>query len=386
MWSLSQDLVHLNHGSFAAVPVEVQEKQSDWRARWEANTTAFILNDYQPAVDAARNALAPFVGADPQGVVFVRNATAGVASAVRSMEPLLEPGDELLTTSQDYNAIRTILEYAAARTGARVVVADTPFPVPSPDAITAAVVERVSDHTKLAVIDHITSPTGLIFPIEEIVDALEPEVPVVVDGAHAPGQVPLALNGLGASWYTGNLHKWVCAPKGAGFLHTRSDRIDMTVPTIISHGWNQPVPPDGSRYRALFDWLGTDDNSAWLTVPEALRVTGALEPDGWPGLMEKNRALSLHARDILCERLNVAAPAPDVMVGSMAAIPLPDGKGDDPGGLLSPLNYELLEAGFETMVMNWPDWPGQLLRVSAHHYNHIDEYSALAEELIARVG
>ncbi len=386
MWSLSPDIRHLNHGSFSAVPVEVQQAQDEWRKRWEANTTAFIFNDYQPALDRARQVLARFVGADEAGLVFVRNATTGVASVVRSLEPSLKPGDELLTTSQDYNAVRQTLEYTAMVTGARVVVVDVPFPMETREQVTEAVLGRINDRTKLAVIDHITSPTGVVFPIEDIVQQLEPDVPVLVDGAHAPGQVPLALDALGASWYTGNLHKWLCAPKGSAFLHTRDDKIGMTVPTVISHGWNAPLRPGGSRYQALFDWLGTDDNSPWLTVPDAIRVGDSLEPGGWPALMERNHRLALEARDLLNLRLGTAKTVPDEMVGSMATIPLPDREGADPGGIISPLNLELLDAGFETMVMNWPEWPRQLLRISAYHYNSIEEYAALADELTARAG
>ena len=366
--------------------MEVLEKQSEWRARWEANTTAFIVNDLQPAIDRARTATAAFLNADADGFVFLRNASSGVASVVRSIEHTLKPGDELLTTVQDYNAIRQILEFTAARHDARVVVAPIPYPIDSPHQVTKSILESISDRTRLAVIDHVTSPTGLVFPIDQIVSAIEPEIPVLVDGAHGPGQVPVDVGSLGASWYTGNLHKWTCAPKGAAFLHTRSDRIEDTVPTVISHGWNAPIPEGRSRYWALFDWPGTDDVSQWLVVPDALRVVGGIEPGGWPALMKRNHELALGARDLLCQALGVDPAAPDEMVGSMAVIPLPDSDGDDPGGELSPLMFDLLEDGFETLVMIWPEWPHQLLRVSAAPYNTLDEYQALASRITGRVG
>ena len=209
---------------------------------------------------------------------------------------------------------------------------------------------------------------------------------MLVDGAHGPGQVPLALDALGASWYTGNLHKWVCAPKGAAFLHTREDRITETVPTVISHAWNSPIVEGASRYQSLFDWTGTDDMTQWLVVPDALRVVGDLEPGGWPAVMKRNHELALAARDILCAALSIPRPAPDEMVGSMAAFQLPDHRDEDPGGLLSPLNIDLVEVGFETLVMIWPEWPHQVLRVSAHHYNRLEEYEALAETVSGMVG
>ncbi len=372
---------HLNHGSFGAVPLEVQARQIEWRARWEANTTGFILNEYTDALDVARQELANFVGAAPAGLVFVRNASQGVASVIRTIEPQLKPGDEIVTTNQDYNAVRQTLEFSAATRGTRVVVAEVPFPIESPDQVLNSVLNAITARTRLVVIDHIASPTGLIFPIEEIVSEVEPDVPVLVDGAHGPGQVPLSLDALGASWYTGNLHKWVCAPKGSGFLHARADRIDETVPTVISHAWNTPIVDGASKYHGLFDWVGTDDMTPWLTVPDAIGVVGRMESGGWPAVMKRNHELALEARRIICDVLAIQAPAPDEMVESLFAIRLFDRSGEDPGGLLSPLNQELLDAGFETLVMVWPEWPHQIIRISAHLYNELDEYRLIADTL-----
>jgi isopenicillin-N epimerase len=191
----------------------------------------------------------------------------------------------------------------------------------------------------------------------------------------------LSLDALGASWYTGNLHKWVCAPKGSGFLHARADRIDDTVPTVISHAWNTPIVDGASRYHGLFDWVGTDDMTPWLTVPDAIGVVGRMESGGWPAVMKRNHELALEARRIICDVLAIQAPAPDEMVGSLFAIRLSDRSGEDPGGLLSPLNQELLDAGFETLVMVWPEWPHQIIRISAHLYNELFEYRLIADTL-----
>ncbi|MGA7096277.1 MAG: aminotransferase class V-fold PLP-dependent enzyme, partial [Acidimicrobiia bacterium] len=239
----------------------------------------------------------------------------------------------------------------------------------------------VTDRTRLAVIDHITSPTALVYPIREIVGHLEPDVPVLVDGAHGPGQVPLDLEALGASWYTGNLHKWVCAPKGAALLHTRADRRAATVPTVISHGFNAPIEQAKDRYNLLFDWLGTDDFSPWLVLPDVLRLVSALHPGGWDGIIEANHRLVLQARDEVATAIGAGPAAPGSMVGSMASIVLPDAAGADPGGDLSPLMSTILDRGFEVLVMSWPRWPRQLLRISAHLYNEIEEYRELAAEL-----
>ncbi len=382
MWALDQSRSHLNHGSFGAVPVEVLERQASWIRRIEANLTSFMVNELPHGLDRARDATASFVGADPSGLVFVRNASIGVASVLRSIEPSLRPGDQIVTTAHDYNAIRQMLVFLGDRTGVEIRVARVPFPLESPEQVTQAVLAEVNERTRLMVLDHITSPTGLVFPIDDVISALEPEIPVLVDGAHGPGQVALDLEGLGASWYTGNLHKWVCAPKGAGFLHTRQDRRAMTVPTVISHGWNAVVPEGSSRYRMLFDWVGTDDFSPWLVVPDALEAVAAAEPGGWPAVMKRNHELALQARSVLSEILQMAPSAPDEMVGSMVAIPLTDASGSDPGGDLSPLMGTLDDEGFEVIVMNWPKWPSQLLRVSAHLYNSLDEYEKLGRTLV----
>lgn len=345
---------------------------------------AFVTETLPAAINDARAEVASFVGASPDGFAFVRNASMAIASVVRSVECQLQPGDEIVTTSHDYNAVRQTLEYSAQLTGARVVVARVPYPISGPQEVIDSILDAVGPRTRLAVVDHIASPTGLVFPIAEIVAALEPEVPVLVDGAHGPGQVPLHIDRLGASWYAGNLHKWVCAPKGAAFLQTRPDRRETTFPVVISHGWSDSTAEN--RYRALFDWLGTDDFTPWLAAPEAIRVVGSLDPGGWPAVMERNHLLAVAAREVVGTRLEVDPPAPVSMMGAMASLPLPDNP-ETPVAGLSPLSGHLLKSGFEALVMPWPEWPRQVLRLSAHLYNDLDEYRFLAEtlsELVAR--
>lgn len=382
MWSLDPTRHHLNHGSFGATPLPVMDAQREWVERMEANPTRFMVEELPWALELARLATARFLSADPLGVVFVPNASTGVASVLRSIEPGLASEDEIVTTAHDYNAVRQMLRVLSDRTGARVVVARVPFPLGGPAEVSDAVLGVIGPRTRLVVIDHVTSPTGLVFPIEEIVEKLEPEVPVLVDGAHGPGQVSLDLNALGASWYTGNLHKWVCAPKGSAFLFTREDRRDMTIPTVVSHGWNAALPEDVSRYRALFDWTGTDDFSPYLAVPDAIETVASLDPQGWGGVIRRNRELALAARSGLASMLGTDLPAPDSMVGSMAAVALADAATPDPGGDLSPLMGVLDGSGFEVIVAHWPAWPRQLLRVSAHLYNDIEEYEALGQALV----
>ena len=384
MWTLDPSITFLNHGSFGACPVPVMEAQTRWRARLESEPVRFYMRELEPAMDAVRARLGPFLGCDPEELVWISNATTGVNTVLRSLA--LKPGDEVLTTDHAYNACANALAFDAARTGAKVVVAKVPFPLTSPDEVTRAVLAAVTPRTRLALIDHITSPTGLIFPVKQIVDGLHARgVEVLVDGAHGPGMVPLDLRALGADWYTGNLHKWVCAPKGAAFLHVPKKRQAALRPLVISHGANA-TRTDRSRFRVEFDWPGTMDPTPWLCVPAALDALERLEPGGWPEVMRKNRALALEARAMLAAKLGVKEPAPAEMIGALAALPLPGveaGPGALPGaGGLDPLQDRLfLEHRIEVPLFSWPGDGRRLIRIAAQRYNTMSDYARLAGAL-----
>jgi isopenicillin-N epimerase len=387
-FALDPTIRFLNHGSFGACPRAVLDVQTAWRARMEAEPVRFFVRELEALLDEARAALAAFLGADPEGLVFVPNATAGVNAIVRSLS--FAPGDELLTTDHAYNACRNALEYVAGCAGARVVVARVPFPGTTPEAATAAVLEAVTPRTKLALLDHITSPTGLVMPIAAMIEALAARgVDTLVDGAHAPGMVALDVRALGAAYFTGNCHKWLCAPKGAGFLYVRRDRREGLVPAVVSHGWNAGRR-DRPRLHLLFDWVGTSDPTPFLCVPDAIRVIGGLRPGGWPEVMAENRRLALAGRDRLCAALGVAPPAPDDMIGALAAVPLPPSPPDTPPPVSAlyadPLQDRLFAGGIEVPIVPWPAPPARLVRISAQLYNSIDDYDALASALLTCLG
>jgi len=388
LWLLDPQVVFLNHGSFGACPRVVLERQREFRERMERRPVQFLHRELEGLLEAARGALAQFLGADPANLVFVANATEGVNTVLRSLE--FKPGDELLVTDQEYNACRNALNFTAAREGATVTVAEVPFPLKSPDDAVEAVLRRAGPRTRLALLDHVTSQTGMVLPLTRLVKELAARgIDTLVDGAHAPGMVPLNMREIGAAYYTGNCHKWLCAPKTAGFLHVRADLQKSIHPLSISHGANSPRS-DRSRFELEFGWTGTLDPSARLCVAESLRYLGSLLPGGWPEIMARNRELALAARDVLCRALHIEAPRPDEFIGSLASVPLPDPPSSQkpvPPLYLDPLQNRLREKhGIEVPILYWPAYPKRLLRISAQLYNSLPQYELLAEALQAKLG
>jgi isopenicillin-N epimerase len=384
-WTLDPDVVFLNHGSFGATPRVVLDVQQELRRRMELEPVRFLVRELEPLLDAARSEVASFLGADTEDLAFVPNATAGVNAVLRSLD--LDRHDELITTSHEYNASRNAMEFAASLVGAKSVIVDLPFPVRSDEELLDPILAAVTDRTRLVLIDHITSPTGIILPLERLIAELNKRgVDTLVDGAHAAGMIPLELRRLGAAYYTGNLHKWTCAPKGSAFLYVRKNRRSTVRPTSISHGANAERS-DRSRFHLEFDWTGTFDPTPWLSIPESIRVVGSMIPGGWPAVMRRNRALAIEGRDILCRRLNIDHPAPDSMLGSMAAVPLPDGNSTRAPSLYGdPLQDLLLEKyAIEVPIVPWPTTPKRLLRISAQLYNAREEYEYLAEAVVTEL-
>ena len=373
-WLLDSKITFLNHGSFGACPLPVLAAQQQLRDRIERQPLQFFGRDLEGLLDQARQQLAEFVGAEAEDLAFVPNATTGINTVLRSLR--FAPGDELLTTSQEYNACRNALNYVAERGDLEIKVATVPFPIASAEQITEAVLQAVSSKTRLVLLDHVVSQTGLIFPIAQLVRELnQRDIETLIDGAHAPGMLPLNLRQLGATYYTGNCHKWLCSPKGAAFLYVQPDRQAAIRPLTISHGANAPRT-DRSRFWLEMDWVGTDDPTPYLCVPVAIQFLGSLLPGGWSELMQRNHQLAIEARRMLCQALAIELPCPDDLVGAMAVVPLP-------AGPFLPLQDLLLERyGIEVPVVPFPQPPDRLLRISAQLYNALSQYEWLAQSLI----
>ena len=392
-WGLDPSITFLNHGSCGACPRPVLAAQQAWRDAMEAEPIDFLGRQLAALMDGTRAALAAFLGADGEDLVFVPNATAGISTVLRSVR--FQPGDQLLATSLEYNASLNALRYAAERDDAQVVIADIALPVLDRDAVVAAVLAHVTPQTKLALLSHITSPTGVILPIAELVRELDRRgIDSLIDGAHGPGMVPIDLDTLGAAYYTGNGHKWLSAPKGSAFLHVRRDRQTGIRPLAIGHGANVPLA-GRSRFRLEHDVMATQDPTPYLGMGAAITFMGSLLPGGWQSLMDANHALALEARDVLCDALDVAPLVADDMVGSIAAVPLRRPGSALPPGSGAAIHEQLFhEHRIEVPIYEIPGGPiapdGSaesitFVRISAQHYNSIEQYRRLAPILAALV-
>jgi isopenicillin-N epimerase len=349
----------------------------------EAEPVQFLWRRYEELLEPSRRSVAAFVGARPKDLVFVTNATTGVNAVLRSIR--LQPGDEILTTNHDYNACRNVLLEAAAQQRARVISVHVPFPLRSADDVVEAIMAAVTSRTRLALIDHVTSSTALIFPVARIIRELEAcGVDTLVDGAHAPGMLPLNISRLGPSFYTANLHKWVCAPKGTGFLWAREDKQDTLRPAVVSHG-NNTSRPGYAAFQDRFDWAGTCDPTPWFCAGAAIEWMNGLLAGGWRSILKRNHELVVRGRGILCRSLQVEPPCPEFMLGAMATIPLPKALQNRPRvGKIDPEQSRLYdEFSIEVPLLRHGQPPRRYLRISAQVYNSVAEYNYLASGLLA---
>jgi isopenicillin-N epimerase len=253
---LDPDVAYFNHGGYGACPVEVFEEYQRWQRELEWEPTELLSRRFPEAMWTAREALARFVGAGPEDLVFTQNATAALNAVIRSLR--IRPEEEILTTKHEYGAILRTLEFMRAN----VVLVE-------PDEL----VSNIGIRTRAVVVSHITSPTALELPVAEICDAARRAgVLSVIDGAHVPGQLPLDLAGLGADVYAGNCHKWLCAPKGSGFLWVRREHQQWIEPLVISWGYHEDAD-FGERH----GWQGTRDPAAFLAVPKAIELHASFD-------------------------------------------------------------------------------------------------------------
>ena len=368
LWTLDTSWHYLNHGSFGACPRSVLKEQDACRARMERQAVKFMDEALPGGRRRAADALGRFVGAAGRDLVFVDNATAGANAVLRSLP--WKRGDRCLLGSHAYPAVRFAAERLAAERGFKVVYAKVPSRVRSPEDVTQAYARALAPRTRLVVTDHIAAPSALVFPVRDIARlAKAAGARVLVDGAHAPGQLPLDIAALGVDYYTGNLHKWLFAPKGSAFLWARRSAQDGLVPVVTSNN-------AGQGFLKEFEWTGTKDPSPFLCAPAGLACHKKL---GGRALMERNRALAWAGAVIVAGRAGLAIPAPREMYASLVPLVLPRRLGSGPKAAARV--HKALQAG-KVEVPVFPVGDELFVRLSAQAYNDLGDYAALARVIM----
>jgi len=355
---LRPDVIFLNHGSFGACPRPVFETYQNWQRELEHQPVEFLGRRFNDLLHTARAALASYLSAHADEVVYVPNATTGLNVVARSLR--LQPGDEVLSTDHEYGALDRTWRFVCQRRSARYVNQPLSLPFESAQQVVEALWAGVTPRTRVLFLSHITSSTALILPVAELVRrAREAGIWTVVDGAHAPGQVPLDLHALGADFYSGNCHKWLCAPKGSAFLYARRDVQSLVEPLVVSWGW-QSETPSPSRFVDEQEWQGTRDVSAYLTVPAAIDFQATHD---WPQVQRDCHALLREVRAAILQLTGLPPLCPDSVqwYAQMATLPLP------------PCDAEALkrrlydEYAVEVPIVTWRERP--FVRVSIQGYN-----------------
>ncbi|QOJ00487.1 MAG: aminotransferase class V-fold PLP-dependent enzyme [Phycisphaeraceae bacterium] len=393
-WDLDPGLTFLNHGSYGAVPRVVAEEQARLRSRVERDPVRFYKADLEPLMDGMRGAVGRFVNCPPGTIAPMVNATVAIATILH--QTAWREGDEVLVTDHEYMSGLNELSRLGASRGVRTVTAHVPFPGPSAGDVLASLERAITPRTRMMMVSWITSATSLVFPIREVVALGRSRgITVLVDGTHAPGQVPVDIAGMDPDYFVGSFHKWVSAPKGTGFLYV-PERLQEGFRTICLSSRAHKVRPERALFLRDSDYMGTDDYTAILSVPSAVRFFEEVMPGGWPAVMAHNHDLVLKGREIVLDALETPEPAPATMIGTMATVVLPEAPASLAGRPTvydDPIQDALVERhGCVAPVWRFMPSSGphagrglRVLRLSAQVYNTLDDYhrmaSALSEEL-----
>jgi isopenicillin-N epimerase len=370
LWPLEPTVAHLNHGSYGAVPSPVLEEQASWRDRMETNPVRFFTRELPDALAQARAEVARFLGSTDEAIAFVRNATSAANAVLASLD--LAAGDAVLLTDHAYGAVEIAARRWSVRAGAAVDRIHVPLDADAGDVV-EAFLAAVHERTRLVVVDQVTSPTAHRLPLTELLPALrERGVPVLVDGAHAPGMLAVDLDHLGADYWFGNLHKWGFAPRGTAVLHAAPHHRARLRPLVASWG-------EGLDFPSSFDETGTDDVTPWLSAPRALRVLARLDLDR---LRKHNVALATAGQLEVAAALGIDEESlPRDPAVSMQLVPLPDGLVTDDASAAALQARIGEEAAVEVAITNWAG--RGFVRLSAQAYNAPADYRRLADDLPA---
>jgi isopenicillin-N epimerase len=373
LFPLKENAVYLNHGGFGVTPRGVMAARAAIAQEIEQAPSPFFVHEYRAKWNSIAACVATRLGVAADSLALVDNVTDGINAVLRAVP--FKPGDEILTTSTTYGAIDLAAEHIAHRQGANVAHMPIPFPNPSREGCIDALQTALTPRTRLAILDHVTSSTALVLPIAEMARICrERGVAVVVDGAHAPGNVALDISSIPADWYVANLHKWYFVPRGCGFLWAAPGRRDGLVPNVLSWDIKREFPHS-------FEWKGTRDPSAWLSIPAAFAF---MDKFGEESVRVHNHGLVRQGMALLCEAWKVRVDTPDCMIGSMGLVPLPD---DIPYATDEESRVKLqkrLWEGFGIEVSPSFSHDGTIwLRFSAQIYNSLADYEKLARAIAA---
>lgn len=379
-WNHDKNTVFLNHGSFGSCPTRILDKQNQIKTQTESDPVKALTEDFESVYNENKEALARFTGCNANDLVFIKNTTMGVNTLLHSLS--FNEGDEILTHSHAYGACLNVLKYYAERSRCKLIIADIPFPITHEDEITTPLLNAVTTKTKLVLLDHITSATGIIFPVEKLTQQLESRgIEVLIDGAHAPGMLDLNISSIAASYYTGNCHKWICSPRGSALLHVRKDKQHKIRPLQISH-YHDLYEGTDRHWSAQFMWPGTDDYSSYFMVKDSIDYMQTLL-GSWDLLRAHNRKMCLEARKMIADRIGVELPAPDTMIGHLATL-LAENKPDLPKTLFN-MNAPLKKKLFEEYRIQIPvflfnaNQPRMWIRISVQAYNSMEQFNYLAD-------
>jgi isopenicillin-N epimerase len=373
LFPIKEGLVYLNHGGFGVTPHEVMERRTGILQEIEEAPSSFFIHSCREKWHSVAAYVAKRLGVAADSLALVDNATDGINAVLRAFP--IKPGDEILITSMAYGAIDLAADYFASRHGATLVRLPIAFPSPRPESCLDALKSAIGPRTKLAILDHITSSTALVLPLAEMATVCaERGVAVLVDGAHVPGNISFDISSIPVDWYVANLHKWYFVPRGCGFLWAAPHRRCGLLPNILSWEIKQGFPHS-------FEWTGTRDPSAWLSIPAAFAF---MDRFGEADVRNHNHRLLREGMTLLADDWHVHIDTPDSMIGSMTLVPLPDElpySADERGRVR--LQKRLWdEFGIEvnpSFSYNNKIW----LRLSAQIYNSLDDYEELSRAILA---
>lgn len=375
LFLLDPDVVFLNHGSFGACPRPVFETYQRWQLELERQPVEFLGRRATALLADARAQLAAYLGAAADELVFFPNPTTAANMVFRSLQ--LGPGDEVLATDHEYGAMDRTWRFVARQAGFQHIRRPVPLPVTTPAALVEHFWEGVTERTRVIFLSHITSPTALIFPVAEICRrARAAGILTIVDGAHAPGQIPLNLHELDVDVYLGAAHKWLCAPKGSAFLYARPEVQPWLRPLVVSFGY-ESEEPSGSQFVDYHEWQGTRDIAAFLATPAAIQFQA--EHD-WDAVRAECHALLRQARRRINEMTGLEPICPDSpeWFGQMATVRLPLKDTSRPG--IRAFHARLYaDYHVEVPVLAWNNQP--MIRIAVQGYNTQADIDALVSAL-----